>query len=82
MGNLPVQITVRLFSYFRESVENPNGILQMALPKGAHVKDIFRSIKLKPDEISLVMINHHRASLDDILQDGDFVEVFPIVGGG
>ena len=82
MGNSPLQITVRLFSYFRESVKKPDGTLQMALPQGSHVKDIFRSVRLKHNEISLVMINHNRADMDDILQDGDFVEVFPIVGGG
>lgn len=54
----------------------------MTLPQGSHVKNIFDSIRIKPEEISLVMINHYRASLEDVLHDGDFIEVFPIVGGG
>ena len=82
MEDRPVHITVRFFSYLREYGKSPDGVVRLALPQGTHVKDIFNCLKLKNDEVSLVMINHHRANLEDIVHNGDFVEVFPIVGGG
>ena len=82
MGDRSLHITVRLFSYLRENAENPEGIVRLNFPHTAHVKDIFHSLALKDSEISLVMINHHRTKWEEPLRNGDFVEIFPIIGGG
>jgi molybdopterin converting factor small subunit len=77
-----VHVTVKLYSYLREYAQNPDGTVCTESPQGSSVRDVVHSIGLTGDDVFLILINKHKADLKDTVQDGDFVEVFPIVGGG
>lgn len=91
-----MKITVRFFAYFRE-LFNAN-MRQIELDTGSKVKDLVTRLcesesqkteliegdNLK-QHIVIVINGHHLMSLngfDTLLEDGDTVAIFPLLGGG
>jgi molybdopterin converting factor small subunit len=74
-----MQITLKLFATFR------NGRFKAAeeeFPVGTDCRTIVLGLKLTEEEIGIVLVNGRHGTLDSILQDGDTLSLFPLVGGG
>jgi molybdopterin converting factor small subunit len=57
--------------------------LDVSLPVGSTLADLLShlEIKLSPEALLLV-VNGHMAELNDVLQDGDQVNLMPAISGG
>lgn len=74
-----MKIVVKLFASFR------NGrfkIDEQEHPPGTDCRKVMLSVGLTEEKIGVVMINGRHASLDQVLQEGDTLAFFPLVGGG
>jgi molybdopterin converting factor small subunit len=74
-----MKVTVKLFATFRigrfgEQVRDYN--------PGTTVGEILNELSLPLDEIGATLINHRHVEEDQLLQDGDTLSIFPLVGGG
>ena len=74
-----MQVTVKLVAsfrlkWFKEATQE--------YPPGVEVLDIVNEIGIPVNELGIVLINGHHASLNDKLQDGDIVSLMPLIGGG
>ena len=74
-----VKIEVKLFATFREG---RFALETMEFPDGSTVLDVAKKLQIKPDDISIAMINGVSSELDDVLKEGDALVLFPPVGGG
>lgn len=74
-----MQIDLRLFASFR------NDRFKVALQEcsaGTSCRAIALDLGLTEGDIGVVMVNGRHAALDQVLQDGDCLSLFPLVGGG
>jgi molybdopterin converting factor small subunit len=74
-----MQVTVKLFATFR------NGRFKIAeqdLPEGTESRAVVLGLGLTEEEIGIIMINGRHGELDQILNPGDVLSLFPLVGGG
>ena len=49
---------------------------------GLTVRDVVSEADIRPEDVAVVMINHHSATLDSLLADQDRLDLFPAVSGG
>lgn len=72
-------VIVKLFATFR------NGrfkVAQQEHPSGTDCRTVTLCLGLTEGEIGVVLVNGRHAPLDQVLQDGDTLALFPLVGGG
>lgn len=74
-----MKITVKLFATFRtgrfkEAVQE--------LRPGTDCREVILSVGLTEAEIGIVLVNGRHAALEQVLNDGDTLSLFPLVGGG
>lgn len=74
-----MQITVKLFATFRNERFK---IEQQEHPVDTDCRTIMLELGLTEEEIGVVLVNGRHATLDDVLQEGDTLSLFPLVGGG
>lgn len=77
-----VKVIVKAFgNLYRYLPRNgPSG--QVDIPAGSHVKDLVAKLAIPTEEFMFASVNGMRASLDDLLNDQDEVQLFGPVGGG
>lgn len=74
-----MKVTVKLFATFRR------GRFDQELreyPEGTTVGDVTRELELTEDELGIILLNCRHSVLDRVLNDGDTLSLFPLVGGG
>ena len=74
-----MKITVKLFASFRD---NRFKIAEQERSEGTDCRKIMLDLGLTEEEMGIVLINSRHVSLDQVLQDGDTLAMFPLVGGG
>ena len=74
-----MQLTVKLFAYFRDNRFKQQ---QMEFPANTTVQDIILSLAVPLDEVGVTMINSRLCELDRVPSEGDHVAIFPNIGGG
>ena len=74
-----MKIEVRLFATLREG---RGKVVQQDVPTGASVATVVDALNIPHNDIAILLVNGRDGSLDRILQEGDFLSVFPPVGGG
>ena len=74
-----MKITVKLFASFRD---NRFKIVEQERPEGTDCRRIMLDLGLTEEEMGIVLINSRHVSLDQVLNDGDTLAMFPLVGGG
>ena len=55
---------------------------EIAWREGLTVRDVVAAAAVRPEDVAVVMIDHHSATLDSPLADGDRLGLFPAVSGG
>lgn len=74
-----MQLTVKLFAYFRDNRFIQQG---MEFPDDTTVEEIIRSLSIDPEEVGVTMINSRHCTLGQIPAEGDQLAIFPAIGGG
>lgn len=74
-----MNVTVKLFASFRA------GRFDVEIcdyPAGATVADVADRLKLPRTELGIMMVNNRHVKLERVLEDGDTLALFPLLGGG
>lgn len=74
-----MKITVKLFASFRTGRFE---IKTADYPPGTTVADVADSLNLPQSELGIMMINNRHVKLDRLLEAGDTLALFPLLGGG
>lgn len=74
-----IGITVKLFAQFRLGRFK---VEQRQYPQPLTSRDILADLAIAEEELGVLMVNGRHAELDQPLNDGDSVGIFPLVGGG
>lgn len=74
-----MNITVKLFASFRNDRFK---VAQQELPVDSDCRTIVLGLGLTEEELGVLLVNGRHATLDHVLQDGDTLALFPLVGGG
>ncbi len=74
-----MEITVKLFAYFRDNrfVAEVREYQPEITPG-----DIIDELGIDRDEIGICMINSRHCQFDTKLQEHDILAIFPVIGGG
>jgi len=79
-----MQVTVHLHTILqRETPDGTIGRLEMSLPDESTLAELIEhlEIPLSPDHMILA-VNRRMAELDQVLKDGDTVNLMPAISGG
>ena len=74
-----MKITIKLFATFR--VGRFASTVQECRP-GTTVGEIIGELNIPEKELGMVLVNSRHVELDQQLNDGDSLSIFPLVGGG
>lgn len=74
-----MNLKVKLFATFREGRGKE---VFFDIEPGTIVGDIIEKLGLKEVDIAILLVNGRDAKLDTPLQEGDYISLFPPVGGG
>lgn len=74
-----MRVTVKLFATFRVDRFK---VEERELSSGADVAHVVRELGIPESELGVVLVNGRHASLDQPLEEGDTLSLFPLVGGG
>ncbi len=73
-----MEIEVRLFATFRNN-RGKKVYVELNSPR---VEDVLQSIGITNEEVAILLVNGRDGRFDQLLQEGDYLSVFPPVGGG
>lgn len=74
-----MEITVRLYLTFRTGRFRSEA---RQYPVGVTAASVARQLAIDDAEIGMVLINNRQAELEQPLNPGDTISLFPVVGGG
>ncbi|MBO8144249.1 MAG: MoaD/ThiS family protein [Thermodesulfobacterium sp.] len=74
-----MKVEIRLFATFREGRFKKE---VWELPEGTKVIDVLNLLGIKPEEVAILLVNGMNAEPEYVLKDGDYISLFPPVGGG
>lgn len=73
-----MNVEVRLFATFREGRDKKVYLEQ----NNPTPRTLLESIGILEEDIAILLINGQDGSIDQFLSEGDYLSVFPPVGGG
>lgn len=76
---LRLQIKVKLFATFRDG--RGKEVFYDVEPR-TEVKDILKKLEIKEEEVAILLINGRDGQFNSQLNEGDYISLFPPVGGG
>jgi molybdopterin converting factor small subunit len=74
-----MQITVKLFAYFRE---NRFKIEVWEIAEGTTVGDIVDKLGINREEVGVLMLNSRHSEFAATPAPDDVLAIFPVIGGG
>jgi len=74
-----MQITVKLFAYFRD---NRFAVEVSEYPSHTTVGEIIDRLEIDRGEIGITMINSRHCQFETTLNENDILAIFPVIGGG
>jgi len=74
-----LKVEVRLFATFRTGREK---IQILDMPEGSKIMDVLDILKIKAEEVSILLLNGRDGDAQRMLKDSDVVSMFPPEGGG
>jgi sulfur carrier protein ThiS len=77
-----VNVSVSLHGNFQQILQNAKGKTGLGLSRGSTVGDIMRILGINRADVGLIAINDVLSDASVIVQEGDRVSIFELVGGG
>jgi len=77
-------VEVRLYATLRKFHPNPDGgdAFTIELEDKSRLADLVDKLKIPKEQVGVVMVNGKWEKEDYLLQEGDRVGLFPLIGGG
>jgi molybdopterin synthase sulfur carrier subunit len=75
-------VNVKLFAGLRQYAQTKDGKSVIELPDGSTVSDALACCGIPQDKPRILLLNGRHAGLDQLLQPGDTLSLFPPVAGG
>ena len=77
-------VEVRLYASLRKYRPDlaPGEALVITLEDKAQLKDLMNKLKLPTKELAVILVNGKREEESYLLQEGDRIGIFPLIGGG
>jgi len=78
------KVEVRLYASLRKYHSNPGSseALVMELDDKAKLGNLLDKLKIPREEVGVLMVNGKWEKESYLLQDGDRIGIFPLIGGG
>jgi len=73
-----MKIEVRLFATFRKG-RGKKVFVELEQPT---VEQVLQSIDITNDEVAILLVNGQDGHFNQVLMEGDYLSIFPPVGGG
>lgn len=79
-----ITVNVKVVAYLKRLKGCSDGNTRLVLFPGSRVKDVLKVLDALPGEIDLIVfiLNGRTANLQSMLNDGDNLELYPILSGG
>ncbi len=74
-----MKITVKLFATFRQGRFK---IEDRDVPSGTRVLDVLHSLDIDPADVGTLFVKGRAVEVDRVLEEGEAIAIFPLVGGG
>ncbi|KAF5045304.1 hypothetical protein SDC9_56450 [bioreactor metagenome] len=74
-----MKITVKLFATLREG---RGKIIEMECKEGKKIREILHDLKIEEKEVAILLKNGISSKMDVVPSCGDYLSIFPPVGGG
>jgi molybdopterin converting factor small subunit len=77
-----MNVNVKCFATLsKEQVCDYHGATPYELSEGATVNELVGKLKIKPEEVKIIFVNHKEVELNHVLNEGDQVALSPKTGG-
>ena len=79
-----IEIELRVFGELRNYIEGMEigGFQTLRCDDGSDVRDILRRLGIPETEAKIILVNGRAKEIDDKLNGGDRLAIFPAVAGG
>jgi hypothetical protein len=81
-----MRVRVKLHGLFTIGVGGPDGLVELALPDGTDVAGVIEALRETAPTLDprscLIMVGGSKGSLNQVLKDGEQVDLYPLFGGG
>nr|WP_205739252.1 MoaD/ThiS family protein [Halocella sp. SP3-1] len=74
-----MKVEIRLFATLRDGRDK---VLEMEVEENTTVSKVLDIFKIKQEDVALLLINGRDGKFDARLHEGDYLSLFPPVGGG
>ncbi len=74
-----MHICVKLFAGFREGRFKE---ARQEYPPGTDCRTIVKELSLTEGQLGIILVNNCHARLPKVLEEGDTLSLFPLIGGG
>ena len=80
-----MQIEIKLLTQMKQYLPGSDlagNTRTLTIKDRATIREMFRKLGIPEDTPKVILLNDRQGRLDDILNEGDKITVFPPVGGG
>ena len=74
-----MKVTVKLFATLRDG---RGKVLEKIYSEGTTIRDIIKDLNIEEKDVAILLKNGINTPMDVIPSDGDYLSIFPPVGGG
>lgn len=76
-----VRVTIRLYGELRSRDSNTNTVI-LAVNENTKIIELFKKLKLSQEEVFVTLVNGQAHNFEQVLVEGDEVDIFPSLIGG
>lgn len=74
-----MKVTIKLFATLRDG---RGKILEKVYLEGTKIRDIIKDLNIEEKDVAILLKNGINSKMDIAPSDGDYLSIFPPVGGG
>jgi molybdopterin converting factor small subunit len=75
-------VRLKFFAGLRDHLPPGERPYPAEVPEGATVRQVLEAFRVPPEKPKILLVNGRHADLEQPLQEGDLLSVFPPVAGG
>ncbi len=77
-----MRVSVRLYSVFQRLCPAFATFKEMELQEASNIRDILKKVGIPQETALVVLVNHSSVDFNQVLSEGDKVEIMPLASGG
>lgn len=74
-----MKIKIKLFATLRDG---RGKILEREYKEGTYIREIIKDISIDVKDVAILLRNGKNAKIDSVIMEGDYLSIFPPIGGG